>query len=279
MHPQNLDMMPAGKAWLLVEFGGQSKEESDANAQKLIDHLKKDGNPPTKLFDDPAQEKLVWHLREEGLGATAKIPGEPDNHEGWEDSSVPPENLGKYIRDLQKLLDKYGYYGALYGHFGEGCLHTRLNFDLETAAGIEQFKHFLEEASDLVVSYGGSLSGEHGDGQARGELLPRMFDNEMIDAFREFKSIWDPDWKMNPGKLIDPYAVDENLRLGTHYDPPIPETHFSYKEDNYNFAQAAERCVGAGVCRRHGGGVMCPSYMVTLEEKHSTRGRLDCLAR
>ena len=277
MHPQHLDMMPEGKAWLLVEFGGQTKEESDANAKKLIEHLKKDGNPPTKLFDNPAEEKLVWYLREEGLGATAKIPGEPDNHEGWEDSSVPPENLGRYIRDLQKLLNKYGYYGALYGHFGEGCLHTRLNFDLETAGGIEHFKHFLEEASDLVVSYGGSLSGEHGDGQARGELLPRMFDKEIIDAFREFKSIWDPDWKMNPGKLIDSYAVDENLRLGTHYNPPIPDTHFSYKEDNYNFAQAAERCVGAGVCRRHGGGVMCPSYMVTLEEKHSTRGRARLL--
>jgi FAD/FMN-containing dehydrogenase/Fe-S oxidoreductase len=277
MHPQHLDMMPEGKAWLLVEFGGQTKDEADANAKKLIDHLAKNGDPPTKLFDDPAEEKLIWYLREEGLGATAKIPGEPDNHEGWEDSSVPPENLGKYIRDLQKLLDKYGYYGALYGHFGEGCVHTRLNFDLETADGIEHFKHFLQEASDLVVSYGGSLSGEHGDGQARGELLPRMFDENIIEAFREFKSIWDPDWKMNPGKLIDPYAVDENLRLGMHYDPPIPETHFSYKEDNYNFAQAAERCVGAGVCRRNGGGVMCPSYMVTLEEKHSTRGRARLL--
>jgi FAD/FMN-containing dehydrogenase/Fe-S oxidoreductase len=277
MHPQHLDMMPEGKAWLLVEFGGETKEEADANAQKLIDHLAKNGDPPTKLFDDPAEEKLIWYLREEGLGATAKIPGEPDNHEGWEDSSVPPENLGKYIRELQKLLDKYGYYGALYGHFGEGCVHTRLNFDLETADGIRRFKQFLEEASDLVVSYGGSLSGEHGDGQARGELLPRMFDERMIEAFREFKSIWDPDWKMNPGKLIDPYGVDENLRLGTHYDPPIPETHFSYKDDNYNFAQAAERCVGAGVCRRHGGGVMCPSYMVTFEEKHSTRGRARLL--
>ncbi|HEX2639264.1 MAG TPA: FAD-binding oxidoreductase, partial [Pyrinomonadaceae bacterium] len=211
MHPQHLDMMPEGKAWLLVEFGGETKEESDANAKKLVEHLKKDGDPPTKLFDNPAEEKLIWYLREEGLGATAKIPGEPDNHEGWEDSSVPPENLGKYIRDLQKLLDRYGYYGALYGHFGEGCVHTRLNFDLETEEGIEHFKSFLEEASDLVVSYGGSLSGEHGDGQARGELLPRMFDNEMIDAFREFKSIWDPDWKMNPGKVVDPYKITDNL--------------------------------------------------------------------
>jgi len=277
MHPQNLNMMPDGKAWLLVEFGGESREEANSKAEKLIDHLRNDGNRPFKLFDDPAEEKLVWYLREEGLGATAKIPGEPDNHEGWEDSSVPPEDLGKYLRDLQKLFDKYGYYGALYGHFGEGCVHTRLNFDLETSDGIEQFRSFIAKASDLVVSYGGSLSGEHGDGQARGEFLPKMFDEEMIGAFREFKSIWDPEWKMNPGKLIDPYAVDEHLRLGTSYDPPVPETSFAYKDDNYNFAQAAERCVGAGVCRRNGGGVMCPSYMVTLEEKHSTRGRARLL--
>jgi FAD/FMN-containing dehydrogenase/Fe-S oxidoreductase len=278
MHPKNLNMMPEGKAWLLVEFGGRSKEESDANARRLMEDFKKRGDaPPMKLFDNPAHEKLVWHLREEGLGATAKIPGEPDNHEGWEDSSVPPEKLGGYLRDLKKLLDKYNYIGPLYGHFGQGCVHTRLTFDLETADGIKTWRHFLEEAADLVTSYGGSLSGEHGDGQARGELLPHMFDTEMIEAFREFKSIWDPDWKMNPGKLIDPYRVDENLRLGTSWNPPQIETHFAYPDDHHSFAQATERCVGAGVCRRHHGGVMCPSYMVTLEEKHSTRGRARLL--
>jgi FAD/FMN-containing dehydrogenase/Fe-S oxidoreductase len=278
MHPKNLNMMPEGKAWLLVEFGGRSKEESDANARKLMDDFKQRGDaPPMKLFDNPAHEKLVWYLREEGLGATAKIPGEPDNHEGWEDSSVPPEKLGGYLRDLQNLLDKYNYIGPLYGHFGQGCVHTRLTFDLETADGIKHWRAFLEEAADLVTSYGGSLSGEHGDGQARGELLPRMFDAEMIEAFREFKSIWDPDWKMNPGKLIDPYRVDENLRLGTSWNPPQMETHFAYPDDHHSFAQATERCVGAGVCRRHDGGTMCPSYMVTLEEKHSTRGRARLL--
>ncbi|HEX8922657.1 MAG TPA: FAD-binding and (Fe-S)-binding domain-containing protein, partial [Pyrinomonadaceae bacterium] len=278
MHPKNLNIMPEGKAWLLVEFGGRSKEESDANARKLMDDFKQRGDaPPMKLFDNPAHEKLVWYLREEGLGATAKIPGEPDNHEGWEDSSVPPEKLGGYLRDLQKLLDKYNYIGPLYGHFGQGCVHTRLTFDLETAEGIKRWRAFLAEAADLVTSYGGSLSGEHGDGQARGELLPRMFDAEMIEAFREFKSIWDPEWKMNPGKLIDPYRVDENLRLGTSWNPPQMETHFAYPDDHHSFAQATERCVGAGVCRRHDGGTMCPSYMVTLEEKHSTRGRARLL--
>ena len=278
MHPKHLNMMPEGKAWLLVEFGGHDKQEADANARKLMDALKQKGKPPSmKLFDDPPYEKLIWDLREEGLGATAKIPGEPDNHEGWEDSSVPPEKLGGDLRDLKRLLDKYNYIGPLYGHFGQGCVHTRLTFDLESADGIKNFRHFLEEASDLVTSYGGSLSGEHGDGQARGELLPRMFDSEMIEAFREFKSIWDPDWKMNPGKLIDPYRVDENLRLGSSWKPPQVETHFQYPDDKHSFAEATERCVGAGVCRRHGGGTMCPSYMVTLEEKHSTRGRARLL--
>ncbi|HYX27327.1 MAG TPA: FAD-linked oxidase C-terminal domain-containing protein [Pyrinomonadaceae bacterium] len=278
MHPKNLNMMPEGKAWLLVEFGGQTKEDSDANARKLMDHLSKsEAPPPMKLFDNPVHEKLIWSLREEGLGATAKIPGEPDNHEGWEDSSVPPENLGKYLRNLQQLLDKYNYIGPLYGHFGEGCVHTRLTFDLETADGIAKWRRFLEEAADLVTSYGGSLSGEHGDGQARGELLPRMFDEEMIEAFREFKQIWDPRWKMNPGKLIDPFRIDENLRLGTHWNPPQVQTHFQYPDDHRSFAIATERCVGAGVCRQHENGTMCPSYMVTREEKHSTRGRARLL--
>lgn len=278
MHPKNLDMLPKGRAWLLAEFGGNNKAEAEANAQKLIDELQKSNDPPPmKLFHDPVQEKLIWSLREEGLGATAKIPGEPENHEGWEDSSVPPENLGKYLRDLQKLLDKYTFTGSLYGHFGEGCVHARLTFDLQTADGIEKWRSFLEEAADLVSSYGGSLSGEHGDGQARGELLPRMFDREMIEAFREFKQIWDPEWKMNPGKLIDPYRIDENLRLGTSWNPPELATHFQYPDDHQSFALATERCVGAGVCRQHGGGTMCPSYMVTMEEKHSTRGRARLL--
>lgn len=277
MHPKHLDLMPQGKAWLLVEFGGATKEESDANARKLMDSLAGNGNPPMKLFDDPPYEKLIWRLREEGLGATAKIPGEPDNHEGWEDSSVPPEELGGYLRDLKKLLDKYNYLGPLYGHFGQGCVHTRLTFDLETTDGIQTWRRFMQEAADLVTSYGGSLSGEHGDGQARGELLPRMFDDEMIDAFHEFKTIWDPDWKMNPGKLIDPYRMDENLRLGTSWNPPKVETHFQYPDDRHSFAIATERCVGAGVCRQHEGGTMCPSYMVTREEKHSTRGRARLL--
>jgi len=276
----NMDFMPEGHAWLLIEFGGKDKAESDANARKYMEELKTIGNAPAmKLFDDPKQEKLVWHLREEGLGATAKVPDMLENHEGWEDASVPPDKLGSYLRDFKKLMDKYGYVGPLYGHFGQGCVHTRLTFDLETAEGIQQWREFLADASDLVVGYGGSLSGEHGDGQARGELLSRMFSPEIIRAFEEFKAIWDPDWKMNPGKVVGPYRVDENLRDGTGYNLRPVETHFHFPEDRHNFAYASDRCVGAGVCRRHESGdeTMCPSFMVTREEKHSTRGRARLL--
>jgi FAD/FMN-containing dehydrogenase/Fe-S oxidoreductase len=280
LHPPNMNFMPEGDAWLLIEFGGRDKAESDANARKCMDDFRQRGNaPPMKLFDDAAQEKLVWHLREEGLGATAKVPDMPENHEGWEDSSVPPDKLGDYLRGLKKLMDKYNYVGPLYGHFGQGCVHTRLTFDLQTADGIQKWRHFLEEASDLVVGYGGSLSGEHGDGQARGELLSRMYSPEIINAFREFKAIWDPDWKMNPGKVVDPYRVDENLREGTNYNLHQVKTHFHFPHDHHSFAAASDRCVGAGVCRRHESGdeTMCPSYMVTREEKHSTRGRARLL--
>jgi FAD/FMN-containing dehydrogenase/Fe-S oxidoreductase len=280
MHPPHLELLPEGKAWLLIEFGGRDREESDAKARHAMDDFRQHPRAPCmKLFDDRRQEKLVWHLREEGLGATAKVPNMPENHEGWEDSSVPPEKLGAYLRDLKKLMDKYGYEGPLYGHFGQGCVHTRLTFDLLTAAGIRTWRNFLAEASDLVVSFGGSLSGEHGDGQARGELLPHMYSPEIIQAFREFKSIWDPDWKMNPGKVVNPYRVDENLREGTSYDLPQVATHFHFPDDHHSFAYATDRCVGAGVCRRleSNGEVMCPSYMVTREEKHSTRGRARLL--
>jgi FAD/FMN-containing dehydrogenase len=279
IHPPDLSIMPEGEAWLLAEFGGSDKQDADSKARACMEGFNKREHPPgMKLFDDPAQEKLIWHLREEGLGATAKVPDMPENHEGWEDASVPPERLGSYLRDFKKLIDRYGYEGPLYGHFGQGCVHTRLTFDLKTAHGIGKWREFLREASDLVVSYGGSLSGEHGDGQARGELLSRMYSPEILDAFREFKAIWDPDWKLNPGKVIEPYRVDENLREGANYNLRQVPTHFHFPDDHHSFAEATERCVGTGACRRHGGeGVMCPSYMVTAEEKHSTRGRARIL--
>src|SRR6266511_3422686 len=230
-----------------------------------------------KLYDDIEMEQKIWEIRESGLGATARIPGRPDTWEGWEDSAAPPERFGDYLRDLRKLFKSYGYEGSFYGHFGQGCLHTRINFDLVTAEGVRKFRSFIEEAADLVVSYGGSLSGEHGDGQSRAELLPKMFGPEIVDAFREFKTIWDPEGRMNPGKVVDPYRLDENLRLGAGYAPPRLATTFRFPADQEGFADAALRCVGVGTCRREDGGTMCPSYMVTREEQHSTRGRARLL--
>jgi Fe-S oxidoreductase len=270
--------MPDGKGFLLVEFGGETRTESDAKALKLMAKLRSRPRAPTmKLFDNPEHEQQVWKVRESGLGATAHIPGEEENWEGWEDSAVPPEKVGDYLRDLKKLYNKYGYVGALYGHFGQGCIHTRINFDVKTAQGIGKFRRFLEEATDLIVSYGGSFSGEHGDGQSKAEFQPKLFGPELVQAFAEFKNIFDPDWKMNPGKLVRPYRMDENLRYGTSYAPPAWNTHFHFSADGFSFARATERCVGVGQCRRRDGGTMCPSYMATREEKHSTRGRAHLL--
>jgi Fe-S oxidoreductase len=272
-------MLPKGHGFLIVEFGGETKEEADAKANALVEEVRKDGKHflGWTLYDDKEAEEHVWQVREAGLGATAFIPGKDDTYEGWEDSAVPPERVGEYIRELRKLAGTYGYESALYGHYGQGCIHARWNFDLKTEPGIRKFRRFLDDASDLVLSMGGSLSGEHGDGQSRAELLPKMFGEELIEAFREFKTIWDPDWKMNPGKVVDPYRITDNLRLGTGYAPIAVDPHFSYPDDHGSFAHATVRCVGIGKCRRTEGGVMCPSFMVTREEKHTTRGRAHLL--
>jgi FAD/FMN-containing dehydrogenase/Fe-S oxidoreductase len=282
LHVKDLSLLPDGHGWLLVEFGGQTQDEANAEGQKLIDALGRGSSPPSmKLYDNPEEQSHVWEARESGLGATAFVPGEPVTWEGWEDSAVSPDKLGAYLRDLCSLYQKYEYEGALYGHFGMGCVHTRITFDLMSAPGVRKFRSFLDDASSLVVSYGGSLSGEHGDGQSKAEFLGKMFGPELVKAFGEFKRIWDPEGKMNPGKLVHPYKVDENLRLGADYHPWQPKTHFRFPDDHGNFAHAALRCVGVGECRREKGepgkDVMCPSYMVTREEKHTTRGRAHLL--
>jgi FAD/FMN-containing dehydrogenase/Fe-S oxidoreductase len=278
LHPGYEDLLPDGKGWLLLEFGGVDKRESDGQARALMAALARHADAPQmKLYDNREYEEHVWKIRESGLGATARVPGARDTWEGWEDSAVPPEALGRYLRSLRALLERYGYgAAALYGHFGQGCVHTRIPFELTTAPGIARYRAFVEEAAGLVVSLGGSLSGEHGDGQSRGELLPKMFGPELMEAFRAFKRLWDPDGKMNPGKKIDAAPLDSHLRLGVAYEPPQLRTHFAYPDDG-SFARATTRCVGVGECRREGGGTMCPSYMVTREEAHSTRGRAHLL--
>ncbi|HVM48414.1 MAG TPA: FAD-linked oxidase C-terminal domain-containing protein [Candidatus Acidoferrum sp.] len=274
----NLKLLPEGKGYLFVQFGGDSKADSDAQARSCMERLKSVQRPPgMRLYDEPEEEEKLWKVRESGLSSTAWVPREPDNWPGFEDSAVPVPNVGPYLRDLRKLMDKYQYKTSLYGHLGQGCIHCRIPFDLYTAEGVSAWKSFMEEASDLVVHYGGSISGEHGDGQARAPYIHKMFGPELMQAFREFKRIWDPHWKMNPGKAIDAYPVDANLRIGADYNPPNPRTHFAYASDHGTFARAALRCVGVGDCRRKGGQTMCPSYQVTLEEEHCTRGRARLL--
>ncbi|MDQ6892303.1 MAG: FAD-binding oxidoreductase [Acidobacteriota bacterium] len=277
LHPRDLKLLPDGTGWLLIEFGGDSKEESDAKGRKAIRILKRRGALDARLYDDAKEEEQIWKVRESGLGATAHVPQKPLTWPGWEDSAVPPEKMGDYLRELRKLLDRHGFDGDFYGHFGQGCLHTRIDFDLETRPGIDRYRAFIYEAADLVVSLGGSLSGEHGDGQARAELLPKMFGPELVDAFRQFKKIWDPDGRMNPGKVVDAYSVSDNLRLGPEFQPPELSTRFRYPEDKGSFGRALLRCVGVGKCRRTEGGTMCPSYRVTRDELHSTRGRARML--
>jgi FAD/FMN-containing dehydrogenase/Fe-S oxidoreductase len=278
LHAEGIKLLPEGGGWLVVEFGGESEEEAVAKARALERGLAGGARPPQAvLYHKDQQEELIWKVRKSSLGATAIVPGESPTWEGWEDSAVAPERLGDYLRDLRRLLDRYGYRGDFYGHFGDGCLHTRIDFDLMSAEGIARYRSFVEDAADLLVSYGGSLSGEHGDGQSRAELLPRMFGPELVEAFGRFKALWDPDGRMNPGKIVDPYRLDENLRLGPGYAPPDPPVHFSYGEDGGRFSRVALRCVGVGECRKAAGGTMCPSYRATLEEKHSTRGRARLL--
>jgi FAD/FMN-containing dehydrogenase/Fe-S oxidoreductase len=279
MDAEAMDMLPAGAGWLLVEFGGASMDEANEKARRMLDSVSRGPGetPSALLLDDPAKARRVWKVRESALGATAVVPGRPHAHEGWEDAAVPPARLGDYLRDLRALLDRFGYIGDFYGHFGDGCVHTRNDFDLESREGIAKYRAYVTEAAQLVARYGGSFSGEHGDGQSRAELLPIMFGDELIGAFREFKEAWDPNWKMNPGKVVEAYRLDENLRLGEGYRARNPETRFAFAGDDGSFDQAVSRCVGVGLCRRESSGTMCPSWMVTREEKHSTRGRARLL--
>ena len=275
-HPE---LLPGGQAWLLCEFGGDTKAEADAKAERMVSAFKKKKDKEyldLKLYEDEQEVKQVWEIREGGVGHS-KVPGEHPGWPSWEDAAVAPERCGDYLRDFDKLVNQHGLRVSCYfGHVGHGCLHTRLDWDFSTRDGIRRYRAFMEDAAALVASYGGSLSGEHGDGQARAELLDRMFGPELVEAFREFRAVWDPDARMNPGKVSDPYPLDTNLRMAPPYRPRPVETYFSFHDDGGSFAAAAERCFGVGACRDQEG-VMCPSYQATLEEQHSTRGRARLL--
>lgn len=272
-------LLPPGDAWVVLEFGANDLATALIQAERCEAYFRarSQGVQPTAwITADPATQKRIWSIRENGASATQLSidPAVPDPQVGWEDAAVDPDRLGDYLRAFQALVDRYGYRTSLFGHFGDGCVHARVTFDLRTDAGVAHFRAFTREAAMLVVAYGGSLSGEHGDGQARAEFLPIMFGDELIGAMEEFKRIWDPRGLLNPGKVIRPYRVDEHLRAGPKYKVvPINTAMTFASAEGDGFQRAVERCVGMGRCRSAQGNTMCPSYRATHEERYSTRGR------
>ncbi|MGA6171732.1 FAD-binding and (Fe-S)-binding domain-containing protein [Streptomyces sp. NPDC012600] len=268
--------LPRGAAWLFVETGGATPAEARAHAEHV---LRAADAVDGAVVTDPAGQRALWRIREDAAGTATRMPDGSEAWPGWEDCAVPPARLGPYLRDFRALLAQHGLRGTPYGHFGDGCIHVRIDFDLLTPAGVSGFRRFSEELADLVVAHGGSLSGEHGDGQARAELLPRMYGDELVALFGRFKDLWDPDGGLNPGILARPAPLDANLRFEVLPKRPV-DVEFGYPQDGGDFAGAVRRCVGVAKCRTEqasGPGVMCPSFRATGEEAHSTRGRARLL--
>ncbi|MER6284610.1 FAD-binding and (Fe-S)-binding domain-containing protein [Streptomyces sviceus] len=268
--------LPRGGAWLFVETGGSSESEARARAEEIVraaDVL------DAHVVTDPAGQRALWRIREDASGTATRMPDGSEAWPGWEDCAVPPRRLGAYLRDFRELLGAHGLRGTPYGHFGDGCIHVRIDFDLLTRAGIGRFRRFSEELAELVAAHGGSLSGEHGDGQARAELLPTMYGDEMVALFERAKAVWDPDDLLNPGMLVRPAPLDTNLRFSVLPRKPV-DVAFGYPADGGDFSAAVRRCVGVAKCRTtasSGPAVMCPSFRATGEEAHSTRGRARLL--
>ncbi|GAA1241201.1 FAD-binding and (Fe-S)-binding domain-containing protein [Prauserella halophila] len=277
--PAALDRLPEGGGWLFAEIGGDDIADARARAERVAATLADETGATTSIADDPAEQKQLWSIREAASGIATRIPtpeGSAEAWPGWEDAAVPPERLGSYLREFRRLLADHGLRGIPYGHFGEGCVHVRIDFTLTDDDGRARFRSFMEDAGDLVVAHGGSLSGEHGDGQARAELLPRMYSPEILRLFEAFKAIWDPGDLLNPDVLVHPRPMDADLR----FDGPVRELPLTlkYPHDGGSLAVAARRCVGVGKCVDTSTGVMCPSYMATGREEHSTRGRARLLS-
>ncbi|WUC43017.1 FAD-binding oxidoreductase [Streptomyces cellulosae] len=268
--------LPRGGAWLFVEAGGDTEAEARAAAEAIV---RAADVVDALVVTDPARQRTLWRIREDASGTATRMPDGSEAWPGWEDCAVPPARLGDYLRDFRALLAEHGLRGTPYGHFGDGCIHVRIDFDLLTGPGVARFRRFSEELADLVVAHGGSLSGEHGDGQARAELLPRMYGEETVALFERVKGVWDPDGLLNPGMLVRPAPLDADLRFTALPHEPV-DVAFGYPADAGDFSAAVRRCVGVAKCRTtsvSGSAVMCPSFRATGEEEHSTRGRARLL--
>ena len=270
-----LPLLPGGRSWLLVEVGGHEPGEAADAARRIARDL--EDRAETVVHTEPARTAALWKIREEGSGYSTRMSDGSERWSGWEDAAVPPEQLGTYLREFDTLLERFGKRGVTYGHYGDGCIHVRIDFDLLTRSGADTYRAFLEQAADLVVRHGGSVSGEHGDGQARSELLSRMYPPEVIRAFERFKNAFDPHDLLAPGQIVRPRPLDSDLRLLVA-PPQLPSrTTLALHADDGDLAPATRRCVGMGKCLNTTGGVMCPSYRATKDEKHSTRGRAHLL--
>jgi FAD/FMN-containing dehydrogenase/Fe-S oxidoreductase len=279
-------LLPEGDAWVVLEFGADTAGEARTRAQQALAYFRAgEGASDVSevsgvIVEDEAAQRSVWSIRETGASAVALSidPSKPDPIVGWEDAAVDPMRLGDYLRRFQALVDRYGYETCLYGHFGDGCVHARITFDLQSAEGVRVWREFLRDAAHLVVEFGGSLSGEHGDGQAKAEFLPLMYSAEIISAMEQFKAIWDPARRLNPGKVMHAYRADENLRMGPAYQPVKLHTRLAFRSpEGDGMRRAVERCIGMGKCRSLDGGTMCPSFRGSRDERQSTRGRAHLL--
>lgn len=280
--PDAVPPLPRGAAWLFVELSGETTAEVQAAAERLVRAAPSDLQAlDARAVPDPAEATALWRIRSDGAGLAGRSAANEPAHAGWEDAAVPPQQLGDYLRGFDELLEDHGLTAAPYGHFGEGCMHVRLDLPLEAADGMARSRAFLEDAARLVAEFGGSMSGEHGDGRARSELLPYMYSPAALAMFGAVKHTVDPTGLLNPGVLVDPEPLDANLRItGVRHDLPLPA--FMYPEDDGRFSRAVHRCTGVGKCVADGvldqtPTVMCPSYLATREETHSTRGRARLL--
>ncbi len=269
--------LPRGGAWLMLEIGGTSLDAVRDQVSGLVAAAGQREALGHKVLVDVADQRAFWAIRERGAGLASRSVEGREFSPGWEDAAVPPARLGAYLRAFRTLMAEHGRSGMVYGHFGEGCVHVRIDHDLHSGRGRVAYRAFQEDAADLVVAHAGSLSGEHGDGRARSELLGRMYGDRVLEAFGAFKHAFDPAGLLNPGVLVDPDPLDAQLRA-EHSAPFRKDLAFLYPDDDGDLSKALRRCTGVGACRKTSGGGMCPSYRATSDEMHSTRGRARLLA-